>query len=273
MRLHIGIAVLVSTAVLGQTFEVASIKPASRGAMGSVVSGGPGTKDPGLFTCEGVDLASVVMHAFEIRWVQLSGPAWMRSTRFNISAKIPEGTTKEQFRLMQQNLLVERFKMTFHREQREMQSYGMVVAKGGPKLKESPDTPPAGDPNEYKPPPGPVKKDKEGFPVIPTEDPRPMMSAIDGPRWVQRFDRRSMEQLARYVETLVDQPVEDETGLKGKYDFTLKWINNRGRRSNDDFGPTIFEALQAQLGLKLESKKSMVDVLVVDHIEKTPTEN
>jgi uncharacterized protein (TIGR03435 family) len=273
VRTCIAIMLLSIAAAFGQTFEVASIKPTPEGTIGSVMSGGPGTEDPGIFTCEAVDLATVVMRAFEIRWVQFSGPAWMRSTKFNISAKVPEGTTKENFRLMQQNLLIERFKMTLHHEQREMQIYGLVVAKGGPKLRESPDTPPAGDRNEYKPPLGPVKKDKDGFPIIPDEDPRPMMSAIDGPRWVQRFGRRSMEQLARYVETLVDRPVEDETGLNGKYDFTLKWINNRGRRSDDDYGPTIFEALQAQLGLKLESKKAMVDTLVVDHIDKTPAEN
>ena len=82
-----------------------------------------------------------------------------------------------------------------------------------------------------------------------------------------------MGNFARYLANMVGQPVNDATGLKGKYDFILKWIEDRGRPSADDSGPNIFEALQAQLGLKLESKKAMVDVLVVDHIEKTPTEN
>jgi uncharacterized protein (TIGR03435 family) len=275
MRIIVCIVILASaTAQTAEPrFEVASIKPSPPDSLNGRMSGGPGTKDPGIFICEGVDLASIVMSGFGIRWVQFSGPAWMRSTKFDISAKIPEGITKEKFRLMQQNLLVERFKMTFHHERHEMQIYGLVVAKNGPKLKESPDTPPPGDPNEYKPPPGPVRKDKDGFPAIPDDDPREMMSAIDGARWVQRFGRRSMEQLAGYVETLVDRPVEDETGLKGKFDFTLKWINNRGRRPDDDYGPTIFEALQQQLGLKLEQHKAIVDVFVVDHIEKTPTEN
>jgi uncharacterized protein (TIGR03435 family) len=274
VRIIASIAIVTVASALAQTqFEVASIKPAPPGLLNGGMSGGPGTKDPSLFTCENVDLASLVVVAFDIRWLQFSGPAWMRFTRFNISAKIPEGTTKEQFKLMQQNLLLERFKMTFHHEQRELQTYNLVVAKGGPKLKESPGTPLPGDSSDYKPPPGPVKKDEDGFPVIPDEDPRPMMSAIDGPRWVQRFGRRTMEQLAHYVETLVDRPVNDATGLTANYDFTLKWINNRGRRSDDDNGPTIFEALQSQLGLKLEPAKAMIDVLVIDHIEKAPTEN
>jgi uncharacterized protein (TIGR03435 family) len=72
---------------------------------------------------------------------------------------------------------------------------------------------------------------------------------------------------------MVGRPVSDATGLKGKYDFILRWLDDHGRQSTDDNGPNIFEALQAQLGLKLESKKTMVDTLVVDHIEKTPTEN
>jgi uncharacterized protein (TIGR03435 family) len=97
---------------------------------------------------------------------------------------------------------------------------------------------------------------------------------MEGPRWVQRFTDATMEDLGRYVASMVGQPVDDATGLKGKYDFILKWLNERGRRpSDDESGPNIFEALQAQLGLKLESKKTMVDVLVIDHIEKTPTEN
>jgi uncharacterized protein (TIGR03435 family) len=263
----------IAAALKAQTFEVASIKPSPPDAINRGMSGGPGTKDPGLFTCVNVDLASLVINAYDIRWVQFSGPAWMRSARFNITAKIPEGATKAQFRLMQQNLLVERFKLTLHHEQKEVATYSLVVARNGFKLKESTADPPPVDPSEYKPPSGPPKKDKDGFPVIPPDDPRPMMSAIDGPRWVQRFTRRTMEQLARYVETLVDRPVEDATGLKGKYDFTLKWINNRGRPPSDDTGPNIFEALEAQLGLKLESKKAAIDILVVDHIEKTPTEN
>ena len=81
-----------------------------------------------------------------------------------------------------------------------------------------------------------------------------------------------MAQLASTLAGQVRHPVSDDTGLKGKYDFTLKWIMG-GALSPDDTGPTLFAALQQQLGLKLEPGKTMIDIFVVDHIEKTPTEN
>jgi uncharacterized protein (TIGR03435 family) len=196
----------------------------------------------------------------------------MRSTRFNISGKIPEGTTKEQFRLMQQNLLTERFKMKFHHEMKELQVYDLVVAKNGPKINASEPAPPPKDP-DAPPPPGPYKRDKDGFPIIPPDDHRRMLFDMNGPRAVQRFPDHSMEQFAAFLANSVARPVNDATGLKGKHDFTLKWVMDWGRSSAEESGPNIFEALQQQLGLKLESKKGTVDILVVDHIEKTPTEN
>jgi uncharacterized protein (TIGR03435 family) len=268
------IAIFIASIAYAQTpqFEVASVKPSPPDRLNSRgISGGPGTKDPGLFTCDDARLVDLVIIAYDLPWYRFSGPAWMNTTRFDISAKIPDGTTKEQFRLMQQNLLIERFKMTFHHEQKELPAYDLVVAKNGPKLKEA-EPPPPEDSDGPKPPRPARKLDKDGFPILPPG--REWITDMEGPRWVQRFTDASMEDFARYAATIVGQPVNDATGLKGKYDFILKWLNDRGRRpSDDDSGPNIFEALQAQLGLKLESKKTMVDVLVVDHIEKTPTEN
>lgn len=254
-------------------FEVSSIKPSPPGNLNGAMSGGPATKDPGLFTCENIDLASLLVTAFDIPRYRLSGPDWMRNARFNISAKIPPGTTKEQFRLMQQNLLIERLKMTFHHEKKEMQGYELVTAKTGLKIKQSQYAPEPKDP-DAPPPPGPYKKDEDGFPVIPPDDHRRMLFASNGPRAVQLFWDRSMEQLALYLAGAVGRPVDDATGLKGKYDFTLKWIMDWGQRSSTaDSGPNLFRALQEQLGLKLEAKKVVVDVLIIDQVEKTPTEN
>ncbi len=252
-------------------FEVASIKPAIPGALSGGMSGGPGTKDPGLFNCENVDLLSLVTIAFDIPGYRLTGPDWMRSARFNISAKIPEGTTKDQFKLMQQNLLVERFKMTFHHEQKEMQIYDLVVAKGGPKLTSSPDAPPPADANAPKPPPGPSKLDKDGFPL--PYPGRTWTTTMAGRRTTQPFFDATMEQLARYLESPLGRSVHDATGLQGKYDFVLKWVMDWGGPPTEDSSPTIFEALQTQLGLKLEPKKGPVDVLIIDHIDKTPSDN
>ncbi len=117
-------------------FEVASIKPSPPGTMRIVrPRGGPGTPDPDLFVCEYGIASDLVITAFGIGYYQLSFPDSMESARFSISAKIPPGTTKEQFRLMLQNVLVERFKMTFVIVIRSRsQTYQLVIAKNGPKV-------------------------------------------------------------------------------------------------------------------------------------------
>ncbi len=275
MRKIVSIVLFAASVASAQTpqFEVASVKPSAPDRHnGRGIQGGPGSKDPGLFTCDNVQLFGLLTIAYDLPWYRISGPPWLHTARFDISAKIPEGTTKEQFTLMQQNLLIERFKITFHHEQKELPAYDLVIAKNGPKLKEA-EPPPPEDPDSPKLPTArpPRKLDKDGFPILPPG--RQWITDMDGPRWVQRFTDASMEQFARYAANIVGQPVSDATGLKGKYDFILKWISDRGRPSPDDTGPNIFEALQAQLGLKLESKKTTVDVMVIDHIEKTPTEN
>ncbi|HVP00566.1 MAG TPA: TIGR03435 family protein [Bryobacteraceae bacterium] len=272
MRRVIATLLLFVAATQGQTFEVASIKPSPPNTFYSGMSGGPGTRDPGLFTCEGIDLFSMAVIAFDIPRYRFLGPDWMRNARFNISAKVPEGTSKEQFRLMQQNLLVERFRLRLHHEKKEMQGYDLTVANSGPKVKASEPAPPPKDP-DAPPPPGPFKTDKDGFPIIPPDDHRRMLFANDGNHLVQRFPDRTMEQLAENLAGTLGKPVSDATGLKGKYDFSLKWTMNMGRPSADDSGPDIFQALQAQLGLKLKPNKVTADILVVDHIEKTPTDN
>ncbi len=183
----------------------------------------------------------------------------MQSAGFTVSATIPEGTTKEQFLLMKQNLLIERFKLAFHREQKEMQSYELVVAKGGPKMKES-----AGplDPDERPARMAERKTDAEGFPVLPPGR-VPMMMMLAGGRASARYVAETMEQFAVSVSMLVHKPVADGTGLTGKYDFMLNWISEgAGPSIGDETGPTLFRALPEQLGLKLEAKKGLVEVLV-----------
>jgi uncharacterized protein (TIGR03435 family) len=255
-------------------FEVASIKLAIPDPRGMRVSsrGGPGTDDPGLFTCENCELSGLVMRAYLIQNYQFSGPDWMGSTRFIISAKIPDGTTKEQFQLMLQNLLAERFKLTFHREKKETQTYDLVIAKNGPKMKESVQTPPSSDDPPAPNLSGQPKKDESGFPILPPGR-QAMMMGIQGGYATQRFTEESMAQFAGMLASRVLHPVTDATGLKGKYDFTLRWIMDGGGPSTDDPGPSLVQAISEQLGLKLESKKGMIETLVVDHAEKTPIEN
>ena len=173
----------------------------------------------------------------------------MESERFTVNARVPVGTTVEQLRLMQQNLLAERFKLTYHREDKEMTRWELVVAKGGPKLKAS-----VGEPTGREP----------GATITP-----------DGNVSAQYVDQ-SMAELAGILSKQIHMPVTDITGLTGKFDFTLTWAVDRGvpsPASDADSGPTIFNALQTQLGLKLEQKKGIVDRLVIDHAEKVPTGN
>jgi len=256
-----------------QQFEVASIKasaPPGGGRMRFGSRGGPGTKDPGLYTCENCDTAWLIRESFDLKDFQLSGPDWMQSSRFMVTAKIPEGTSKEKFRLMMQNLLVERFKLAYHREKKEMQTYELVVAKGGPKMKES-ESPL--DPDERPARITERKTDAEGFPVLPPGR-APMMMMLMGGRATARHTAETMEEFAVSLSYDLHKPVTDATGLKGKYDFTLHWISEgAGPSTGDDTGPTLFRALPEQLGLRLEAKKGMVEILVVDHVEKVPTEN
>jgi uncharacterized protein (TIGR03435 family) len=257
-------------------FEVASIKPAlpTNGMfIRTTFTGGPGTPDPGIFRCENCSLSMLVMRAYDLKEYQFSGPGWTDSTRLSISAKIPPGTTNEQFQRMQQSLLVERFKLTFHREKKEMPEYELAVAKNGPKFKESVAAPSIADDSPPAPrPPGSPQMDANGFPVLPPGS-GPLMMVMGNGHATMRSVEESMTEFARRLSDQLRRPVMDATHLQRKYDFTLNWVIEGPGYSTDDPGPTIFQALQDQLGLKLESKKGMVDILVVDHVEKTPTEN
>lgn len=249
-------------------FEVASIKPAPPpdGIHFTKIIGGLAWPDGGLFTCENCPLSMLVMRAYGVKDYQYSGPGWAESARFTVSAKISTGTTREQFLQMQRGLLVERFGLTFHPEQKEMAQYDLAVAKNGPKFEKSPPpTPPAEDG------PGQLKIDAKGFPTIPGRS--SFMTTLANGRSTMRSADESMAEFARRLSDQVGRPVTDATGLKGKYDFTLNWVKEGPNYSAEDPGPTIFQAVQDQLGLRLESKKGMVDIFVVDHIEKTPTEN
>jgi uncharacterized protein (TIGR03435 family) len=264
-------------------FEVASVKPAKPfGPLGkrSFTNGGPGTGDAGLYSCQNCALIMVVTRAYGLDSDHPSfAPGWMSDQRFDVAAKMPPGTTQEQFSLMLRNLLAERFKLAVHHEKRETQVYNLVVAKNGPKLKEW--APPAvndatGAPNDGAPAPGqslPLKKDQDGFPVIPRGSGIPVAVGLGHARL--RLDNEPIAKFAEMIGSMLGRPVIDATGLTGKYNFLLSWAPERlgARATDDDSGPTLEGAIQAQLGLKLESKKGMVDVLVIDHAEKVPTEN
>jgi uncharacterized protein (TIGR03435 family) len=323
--------IFTSYAAFGQgaaespTFEVASVKPAEpqpMGMMSIMMRGGPGSADPGQITYSGVSLKNVLMNAYAVKGYQINGPKWLDSERFDIVAKIPKGATKEQFQLMLQNLLAERFKLTLHHETKEFPMYSLVVGKGGSKLKESVDdaaapgaAPQGGGARGAPPPPPPPPPPGAGYGGTPVmgrmrvgADGMPQLPAGAGKNGLMMMlmngrsrmigNGQTISALAEMLGNQLGFPVVDATGLKAKYDFTLDFSpdgmngpmgmmppppppmhdgapggGGAMAGSPDVGGPTIFAAVQEQLGLKLEQKKGPVDLLVIDRLEKAPTEN
>jgi uncharacterized protein (TIGR03435 family) len=277
------------------TFEVASIKPAAPQEMGRMMvgmRGGPGTPDPTQATFTNVSLTMLVQMAYDVRDFQVTAPAWMDSTRFDIQAKVPAGATRDDFRTMLRNLLAERFKLAAHKETKEANIYALIVGKNGPKLKESPqEAPPATDgaaPGGGNIAVGPPQRDKNGFPMLRGGRGNMMLLNPNG-RLQMVGGHAKMAQLAGNLSGQLGRPVIDMTGLTGEYDYQLEFTREglAGPRGlpppppgalpapadNGEAGPSIFTALQEQLGLKLDSRKGPVDLIVVDSAEKTPTEN
>jgi uncharacterized protein (TIGR03435 family) len=271
------------------TFDVASVKPSqpqTGPGMRVMMRGGPGTPDPGQLTYTNVSLQNILQNAYDVKSYQISGPGWLGSERYDIAAKIPQGATKEQFRKMLQNLLAERFKLTLHRETKELPIYALVVGKNGSKLKETPkDTPAAGG----APPPGGgrMKLDKDGRPQMPPMGKGSMRMMFHNGNQELSAVGMKLSGLADMLSGQLGRPVVDQTGLTGEYDFTLECspenMVNMGPMPPPPPGaapvmvessaPPLPQAIQEQLGLKLEAKKGPVELLVIDHAEKVPTEN
>jgi uncharacterized protein (TIGR03435 family) len=212
-------------------FEVASIKP---------------VKDPGGMQrmstrADGIDFVNVtpkmcIQRAYGVRPFQVTGPEWIDTERYTIAAKAAGAVPEQTTRLMLQALLAERFRLALHHETKEVPVYALVVAKGGPKVKEA-----TGE--------GETQIDGDGRETV--------------------FERVSMGQLAGVLGRSLGRQVSDETALKGLYSFRLAWANPRLQDADGaDDAPSIFAALQERLGLKLDSRKAPVDLLVVDHIER-----
>jgi uncharacterized protein (TIGR03435 family) len=294
------------------TFEVASVKPAEPQPPGMIrigISGGPGTPDPGQLRCTNVSLKNILMKAYAVKGYQLHGPKWLDSERFDIAAKIPMNATKEQFQQMLQNLLAERFKLALHHETKELPMYALVVGKGGSKLKASVDDdatasggapPPGASPggDGAAPPMARLKVGADGMPQLPPGmGKNGMMMMMTNGRLRAVGNRQPVGALTELLGNQLGVPVVDATGLKANYDFTLDFAPDSTNgpmgmiappplqhdggpgagaplaSAPDLSGPSIFTALQEQLGLRLEQRKGPVDLLVIDRAEKVPTEN
>ena len=268
-------------------FEVASVKSApspSDGRVRASMRGGPGTVDAGQITCINVTLINVLLRAYNVKTYQVTGPDWLSSQRYDIIAKIPPGATKEQFDLMLQNLLADRFRLALHHETREIQGYELVTGKNGPKLKVSPEADPSVQPATQ--PASPPKVDANGFPRLDAPG-LVMMEGVKG-RAVISYLTARVQPLSALVDRLSTEfrlPIVDKTGLTGKFDFTLEFAPQppgtltppssvEALSDNvDQSAPNLITAVQQQLGLKLNSSKVRLDVLIIDRADKVPTEN
>lgn len=220
-------------------FDAASIR-ASQGGRTEIVT------SPGSLTMRKIDALSLVSWAYDIAHLQVSGPDWLPRTSFDIVAKSEKGGDDDHLRLMLRGLLADRFGFKAHFEQKEMQAYVLTLMKDGPKFKESTD---------------------EGQPEF-TNSGRGMLVA----------HRATMEALADKLSEPLRSPVVDQTGLKGKYEIRIDvtgFLQAGGDHgpSPDDILSILFNAIPAQLGVKLESKKENVKLLVIDHMDEKPTDN
>jgi uncharacterized protein (TIGR03435 family) len=236
------ISVTLQVQTNGIAFEVASI----RSHTGEVTF----SADPALRGSQVRGTASTLLDmievAYGVRPEQISGgPDWVRKDRFDLEAKVPGSTppTPDQFRAMMQNLLAERFQLKVHPETKQVAIYALTVDRSGSKLKPS---------ASRTMPTGFVRATAEGV----------HMETESG----------TMEKLAQQLSVTAGRPVVDKTGLNGTYKFTLDWFPADRIPSPDSTIPSMFAALQEQLGLKLESATGAQEVLIIDRVEK-PTAN
>jgi uncharacterized protein (TIGR03435 family) len=295
------------------TFEVASIKPVApfrSPAEFRPNRGGPGTSDPTHIVWR-FNVAGLIAQAYGVTFLEVLAPdgkLFYPAEPFELNATMHPGTTPEEFHMMLRSLLTERFHVSLHHVTKLFPGYDLTVAPGGPKLKAS--TPVESVPPPDKPqfPPTPDVPDETGFPRLRPGATAATISPGLG-KWGM-FRGRYRESIAQFAVGLPglinasngasmgsDAPrVADRTGLAGVYEFTLEFAGGTGiaptsllgslqRAQNPDApvaseplgsggGPTLFNALEKQLGLRLRKTKDVpVDMLVVDHADKTPTDN
>lgn len=233
-------------------FEVATIKLSDPNRPGRRLFSIRGTEVTTVYTTA----SDLIVFAYGVHAGQISAaPAWVESDKFDITGK-PEGggqPTPNQFKTMLQKLLADRFQLTLHRDKKQLTVYALTVGKNGPKLTRS-----------------------EAASPIPN-------LIFRAGNWPVR--NATMEEFAGVMQAHLDRPVVDQTGLKGRFDFQLQWTPDETPFASPggpgeppkpperaDSLPDFFTAIQQQLGLKLESTKAQVDVLVIDKVEK-PSEN
>lgn len=264
---------------VGPQFEVASVRPSAKDMSDDPAVAklfqemGEGMRRVGEIPMTASDrvrmqhwsLLDLIAAAYRVRGVQVSGPAWLSEEFFDIEAKVPEGTAKEDLHAMLQSLLEERFDLRVHRRTQTERGYAITVGKGGPRLI------PAETPQDPSHPPSEQEQTAKAMQGL--EDmQKEMKSDVDREEPGAGFTRLSwpsitMEELAYRLRPFTGVPVVDGTGLTGSYAVTIEVA-----KDPDASGRTVFDALR-RLGLKLEPREVMVDGVVVEQVSKAPTPN
>ena len=252
--------------------------------------GGPGTDDPERLRWENAPLLALISRAWGgIDFGLISGPSWLDSELYTVIAKIPPGANRDEVDLMLQRLLAGRFHLKSHSAFKNLPVYELVVARGGAKLKAS-----AGSVGSRTPGAGRPTSDPEGFPSLPPGVHQAVFQpTVDGERVTREtFRDVSMAEFANNLAWPLGSPVWqhvistarvlDKTGLTGRYDFKLAYAGtyypggafpNLRSDSRGFAAPLLSEALQQQLGLALRETKVVTQILVIDSVDKVPTDN
>lgn len=289
-------AVIPASAQRAVQFDAATVKQLAsvRGPGTNFLQGGPGTADPERVTIQKASLLDMLTKAFHVDYDNVAGPDWIRGIggpRYTFTATMPKDTSKHAFDLMFQNFLVEQFKITFHHTPMMFPAYNLVVAPGGPRLKTSADQSAPTAPDSHF---GIPEMDADGFAILPPGRGSTVASGSKGMHAI--FQQYSIPEFAEYLRLFVTPQGErrhyvvDKTGIAGRYDIRLKFDNRDSAvrvgpgvqaalPAQDPLSPgsglpTIFKALEQQLGLRLvKTKDILVDTIVIDHADRLPVGN
>lgn len=221
-------------------FEVATVKVNHTGSGGSNF---PRLKN-GTLAAQNVSLLMLLQAAYDLSAARITGPEWLNSDRFDLAGKSPMGVPDSELMPMLQALLKDRFRIAVHRATKTMSVYEMIVAKGGLKM---------------------LRFDPARPPVAPRHGGGAMI-----------IGSGTTHQLASMLSAPAGRPVLDKTGLEGGYTYVLTFMPLSAQAvvsASDSAPPDLFAAVQQQLGLKLEPAKGLVEILIVDHAERVPSEN
>jgi len=324
------------------TFEVATIKPspplssiATQAASGKIDLGM--RMDAARLDLKFLSLTNMIAMAYKMKPYQIAGPDWMKTQLWEIHAKLPEGSNKDQVPEMMQSLLAERFKLTFHRESREQPIYALTVAKTGLKMKEVVEEPAAPTPATDGATPAAATSETDAAKTAPAKESggkevmtlntpegemkvnmkqqgntitmdigkagKMQMIMDENPHMIWEMPKATMSEFAEILTQFADRQVVDMTELKGKYlvvlELPLQELMNMAKRMMPEYagvlgggapggaapssglagvdasepsGRSLFQSVQ-QLGLKMDARKVPTDTIVVDSVEKEPTEN